>query len=172
MKKKIAWILTLVLLLGLTACGGEPATTAYSGTMTELVNAIYEKQALNFSAMEPMALDTTDEFALQSYLGLTDGSEIADAVFSESMIGAQPYSLCAVRVKDGADAKALAQNMLDGVDPRKWVCVEADNVRVGVSGDVIVLAMVGSELSPTLADDLMTAFSQTVGGELEVILKK
>ena len=39
-------------------------------------------------------------------------------------------------------------------------------------GDVIVLAMVSSSLSDTLADDIMTAFSETTGGELDLILKK
>jgi len=50
--------------------------------------------------------------------------------------------------------------------------VEADQVRVGVWGDTVVLAMVSSDLAPNLADDLMTAYSKTVGGDLEVILKK
>ena len=49
--------------------------------------------------------------------------------------------------------------------------MEADQVRVGVWGDTVVLAMVSSDLAPNLADDLMTAYSKTVGGDLEVILK-
>ena len=88
------------------------------------------------------------------------------------MMSSQAYSLCALRVAEDADAKDIAQQVLDGVDPRKWICVEADQVRVGVWGDVIVLAMVSSSLSDTLADDIMTAFSETTGGELDLILKK
>ena len=80
--------------------------------------------------------------------------------------------MCALRVAEGKNPKDVAQSVLDGVDPRKWICVEADQVRVGVWGDTVVLAMVSSDLAPNLADDLMTAYSKTVGGDLEVILKK
>ena len=85
------------------------------------------------------------------------------------MISAQAYSLCALRVAEGKDPKEVAQSVLAGANPRKWVCVEADQVRGGVWGDTVVLAMVSSDLAPGLADDLMAAYSKTVGGDVEVI---
>lgn len=174
MKKAIVWIALASMLLGLTACGRQGTQSTYPGTMTELVDGIYGNctQKPEFALGETTAIDTSDAFALQSYLGLTDASLVQEAVFSEPMINAQAYSLCALRVAEGKDPKNVAQSVLDGVDPRKWICVEADQVRVGVWGDTVVLAMVSSDLAPTLADDLMTAYSKTVGGDLEVILKK
>ena len=174
MKKIVVWIAIVSMLLGLTACGQQATQSAYPGTMTELVEGIYRNctQQPEFALGDPTPIDTSDAFALQSYLGLTDASLVQEAVFSEPMINAQAYSLCALRVAEGKNPKDVAQGVLDGVDPRKWICVEADQVRVGVWGDTVVLAMVSSDLAPNLADDLMTAYSKTVGGDLEVILKK
>ena len=174
MKKTIAWIAIFAALLGLTACGSAGEAHTYTGTITELVDSIYNNcpQKPEFSLGETTAIDTSDANALKSFLGLTDGSQVEEAVYSEPMMSSQAYSLCALRVAEDADAKDIAQQVLDGVDPRKWICVEADQIRVGVWGDVIVLAMVSSSLSDTLADDIMTAFSETTGGELDLILKK
>ena len=174
MKKIVVWIAIVSMLLGLTACGQQATQSAYPGTMTELVEGIYRNctQQPEFALGDPTPIDTSDAFALQSYLGLTDASLVQEAVFSEPMINAQAYSLCALRGAEGKNPKDVAQSVLDGVDPRKWICVEADQVRVGVWGDTVVLAMVSSDLAPNLADDLMTAYSKTVGGDLEVILKK
>ena len=107
-----------------------------SGTMTELVEGIYRNctQQPEFALGDPTPIDTSDAFALQSYLGLTDASLVQEAVFSEPMINAQAYSLCALRVAEGKNPKDVAQSVLDGVDPRKWICVEADQVRVGGMG--------------------------------------
>ena len=171
MKKMTVWIAILSMLLGLTACGQTATQSTYPGTMTELVAGIYENctQRPEFALGETMTIDTSDAFALQSYLGLTDASLVQEAVASEPMINAQAYSLCALRVAEGKDPKEVAQSVLAGVDPRKWVCVEADQVLVGVWGDTVVLAMVSSDLAPGLADDLMAAYSKTVGGDVEVI---
>ena len=41
MKKTIAWIAIFAALLGLTACGSAGEAHTYTGTMTELVDSIY-----------------------------------------------------------------------------------------------------------------------------------
>lgn len=184
MKKLIALVLSLILVLSLAACGGNRATpteaptqapteapteapAAYTGTLTELVTAIYEKQPLEFSVADPMAIDLADSYQLSYFMGLTDGSKVSEAVYSEPFIGSQPYSMVAVRVKDAADASAVAEEMRGGIDTRKWVCVEADDLHVGAYGDVVLLVMVGSELAPGLSEKLMDAFASVVGAELD-----
>jgi hypothetical protein len=53
------------------------------------------------------------------------------------------YSLCLVRVKDGADIEKMKTDIKDNVDPMKWICVGVDpqNVIVDNIGDVIFLLM-------------------------------
>ena len=79
------------------------------------------------------------------------------------MIGAQPYSLVLARVSEGADMEAIKNAMFNGINTRKWICVEADQLRVVSSGDVIMLVMVGSDFVPGLADKMVDAFAANVG---------
>lgn len=166
-KKMIAAALALVMVVCFTACRKD--APAYAGTMTDLVAGLYEKVPVELSLSEPTAVDLTNADFLSYYTGLTDGAQISEAVFSEAMITAQAYSLCAIRVAEGADTKAVAQQVKDGINPAKWICVAADDVRVAYSGDVILLVMVDTGLSEALAGELVTAFGELVGAEPQMI---
>lgn len=182
MKKFIAILLAATLALSLAACATKdpvpsstptsPSTTSYSGSLTELIQAIYNKQPVDLMLSEPTAIDVADPDALSYYVGLEDGSKLKEAMYSEALITSQAYSLCAARVADAKDAGEIAQQILEKVNPNKWICVTADHVQIGVSGDLILLVMVSDSLSETLADDLMAAFTEVVGGSLDATLKK
>ena len=88
-------------------------------------------------------------------------------------MGSQAYSLAVVRVKDAADAAATAQAMADGIDQRKWICVEADTLRVMTKGPVVVLFMVDSRLADTVTiDDIEKAFTTVCGGSPDKVVTK
>jgi hypothetical protein len=81
------------------------------------------------------------------------------------MMGSQAYSLVVVKLKDAADAEAVAAEMLSGINPRKWICVEADDLRVSAAGDAVVLIMVGSaHADVATAAGITEAFSAVAGG--------
>ena len=97
-----------------------------------------------------------------------DYEVLSGAVVSESMIGSQAYSLVLVRVNDPAKAEETAQAILDGVNPAKWICVQADDLDAAVSGDLVLFVMIGSQL----AADLIGAFKTLCGGTLDKELSK
>ena len=104
-------------------------------------------------------VDLTDEFSYTTYLGLEDPSKISEAVVSESMIGAQAYSLVVAKVADGQDAAAVAEEMKAGINPRKWICVEADDIKVATSGNLICFCMIDSEYAEDFtAQDAIDGF--------------
>jgi hypothetical protein len=70
-----------------------------------------------------------------------------------------------VRVAEGADAMAVAEAMKANINPRKWVCVEADDLMVAGYGDVVMLIMVSSQNGMT-AQSFVDAFQTVVGAEL------
>ena len=195
MKRTLALILILTMVFTLAACGkkggeettapnadvtnGTDATDAaeateasYNGSLTDLINALYQQVPVEFPVCDPTAVDLNDEFSLSNFTGLTDASLITEAMYSEPMMGSQAYSLVLVRVNDAAKAEEVANTMLENIDPAKWICVSADNLRVGLYQDILVLIMVSSSMSETLADDMMKAFSTVVGSELDLILTK
>jgi hypothetical protein len=65
------------------------------------------------------------------------------------MMGSIPYSMVLTRAADAANAEAVADAMKAGIDQRKWICVEADDLLVTACGDVVMLIMVGSDTGMT-----------------------
>lgn len=76
-----------------------------------------------------------------------------------------------VCVDESADVEALAKVMRDGIDMRKWICTGADELRVAVYGDVIMLVMMNSSFASVSVDEITEAFRTVCGGELDFVLK-
>lgn len=183
MKKFVSIVLAAAMVCMLFAgCGSQSnretsATTApeaqVEGTMEELLNKIVAEEPVEFSG-ESMTIDLTDTseeglWALKSYTGLEDGAQITEAAVFEPMMGSIAYSMVAVRVAPEVDSKTLAESMKAGINPRKWVCVEADELMVAGYGDVVLLIMVSSDTG-LHAQGFVDAFGTVVGGTPEFVL--
>lgn len=175
MKKSVALILTMVMVVTvMTACGKKEAPKVLENqSLAELQTSIYEEKKIDLSLMSvDVNIDNEDE--LNAYTGLTkaDRSKIKEVVASESAMGAQPYSMVLVRVNNEKDLESVANAMKNGINQRKWVCVEADDLQVSASEDVVMLIMVGSTFSDiTTAQELTDAFKKVAGGSLSIELK-
>lgn len=169
MKKLIAMILAVVMAVSMTACGGEDKSPL-AGTMEENVLKVMEACPVEFmGGMMPLDLTDTSEdglWALQYYTGLQSAENITDAAVYEPMIGSQAFSLVMVRVEEGADAKAVAQEMTDNIDTRKWICVGADEKLAAGYADTVMLIMLDSQLGLS-AQSYVDAFAQVCGAELD-----
>ena len=180
MKKIVAMMLVLTMLFSFAACGGKTtqSTTAptepevkVEGTMEELLNKVVEKQPVEFMG-DTMPIDLTDtsddgKWMVKNYTGLDSAESITEAAFFEPMMGSIAYSMVMVRTAEGADIKAVAEGMKNGIDQRKWICVEADDLQVVSYGDVVMLIMVGSDTGMT-SQSFVDAFAQVCGGEVIV----
>ena len=130
--------------------------------LSELLDKMYAIKGPDFD-VETDTVDFDDEYAVSSYTGLTmdDVKKLDAAIVSEPMMGSQAYSLVLVRLKDKADAAEIAQKMADGINPRKWVCVEADELTVVSKDNIIMLFMADHELYSM--DDAVAAFTEVCG---------
>ena len=147
---------------------GPADTEEEPDELSGLIEDIYEIQPTGFMVItEELSLDDPEMLKMQT--GISDGSQVDKIYMSEGM-RATAYSLILVRVKDEADAEDIANEMLDGVDPNKWICVGADDIRVGVSGDIVMLVMAKSSYDVT-ADDILDAFRTVCGGKLDLELE-
>lgn len=183
MKKSISVLLAFAIVFGLTACGssGEPEQTvpalSLEGTMEELANQVIAEQPVEFmGGFMPVDLADTSEdglWAIKYNTGLDSAEQIEDVAVYEPMMGSIPFSLVMVRAKTDA-TKELAESMKAGIDQRKWICVEADDLLVAGFGDVVMLIMVGSDTGLT-AQSFVDAFqkvcaAQVEGAELEFVI--
>lgn len=193
MKKHLALFLALVLFAAaLTGCrratptdtsatettsgadhtSAPAATSALEGkSLEEIVELIYAKHPMELSLMT-VPVDLSDEYTVKGYLGLDSAGGVEEAVASESAFGSQAYSLVLCRVKDPANTQTIARQMFNGIDQRKWICVEADDLKVSAYHDLVLLVMIGSEYEETAtADQLTEAFIQVCGTNPELVLE-
>ena len=174
MKKFIAFVLVAVMALSMVACGGKGADKApLEGTMEENVMKVMEIAPVEFMA-GTMPVDLTDtsedgKWALSYFTGLQSADNITDVCVYEPMMGSQAFSLVMVRTAEGADPVAVAQEMKDNIDPRKWICVGADEMMVVTYSDVVMLVMLDSQLGLS-TQTYVDAFQQIAGAEVDFSL--
>jgi len=146
MKKVISIALVLVLALTLLAsCGAD---YKLEGTAKEILDKVLEKKPTDFASAtltdDPSFPDLTkseNADMLGYYIGVKDNTIVEDIAVSESAFGMQPYSMIVLKVKEGTDVDATKKAILDGIDMRKWMCVNADKLVVTNCGNVIFILM-------------------------------
>lgn len=174
MKKIAALVLCASMALSVTACGKRGSNNASTqenqkeapsfDSTEDIINAIYEKKPVDLN-MASMPVDLTDEYALLAYTGLTpdDADKLAEATASEPMMG-QPMSVVVTELTDKSAAADIAQKMANGIDQRKWICVEADTLRVVTCDKYVLLVMIGSDFADTVTvDEIVDAFTDVCG---------
>ena len=130
--------------------------------MENLLNAIVEINPVEFMGMS-MPVDLADVDAVKYFTGLDSAESVKEAAVFEPMMGSMAFSMVAVQVAEGADAEAVAEAMKTGIDTRKWICVEANDLMVATSEDVALLIMVDSNNGLT-AQSFIDAFQTVVAG--------
>lgn len=160
MKKLHLILLILILVVSFTACQSKDVdtdpveNTNLEGSLESILDNIYETAEVDESFKDYInnRLQVTEITAenMGYFLG-KDDIEFETAIASEPMMSSSAYSLCLVRVKEGADIEKIKTEIKENVDPRKWICVGVDpnNIIVDNIGDVVVLIMnddIGSAL--------------------------
>lgn len=184
MKKLLSVCLAAAMMLTLFAgCGSkveetipetstEPAVSV-EGTMEELLNKVIEEQSVEFmGGVIPIDLTDTSEdglWVVKNYTGLDNADEITEAAAYEPMIGSIAFSMVMVRVNPEVGTKGVAEAMKAGIDTRKWICVEADDLLVAGYADVVMLIMLDSNSGMT-AQSFVDAFQKVVGADLEFVI--
>lgn len=182
MKKFISMLLALVMVFCLTACGGSAEPTEaptevpagsqlLEGTLEELANQVIEQNPVEFmGGIIPVDLTDTSEdglWAIKYYTGLDNAEQIKEVAVYEPMMGSIAFSMVMVRVADqDVTSGEVAGAMKAGIDQRKWICVEADDLQVVGFGDVVMLIMVGSDTGMT-SQSFVDAFQKVCAAQFE-----
>lgn len=135
--KKILIMLLIASAFVFTGCTQKEKNI--EGSLEEIMTKLYA----GISEDElPMALSNTEitEENIESFLGTKD-IEYESALASESMVGSIAHSVILIRAKENTDIEQLKSKISESINPRKWICVEAENVIVKNKGDLILVIM-------------------------------
>lgn len=146
-------------IFALTGCGAEGNTESGSkldGSCQELLEKVYENAEFEAEQREAMKDYVMTDIPAESaeYVIGTAGIDYVDAVCSAPQINAVAYQCILLRMEEGADVEAAKQQIADGADPAKWVCVEAESVVVESRDDLILFVMADAKS----AEAIRTAF--------------
>jgi len=149
MKKLFGIFSILLLSLTLVGCGKEKNENI-EGSLEDIMTKLYEgiKEEEKPMMLENKTL-TEEDFKYYAFADI----KYKEAIASESMTGSTPHSVVLIRLEDSKDAEAAVKEIKDNANPRKWICVEAENVYVLNKGDLVVLIM-----SNELAEPIKTNF--------------
>lgn len=92
---------------------------------------------------EELALDTVEvnNDLFPGVFFVDAPAQAYEAYVSMPLIGSIAHQVALVRVSDGTDVAALAADMEANLDPRKWVCVEAEKTAVLTKDNMILVVM-------------------------------
>lgn len=143
MKKICLILLTVALLLTCAACGqptesvGSSGGERLEGELSELLAEV-TKDATD-PELSLLETEVTEENF--SWFLFIDPIEGAEAIVSEPAIGSIAHCVALLRVPDSVDAEEVRTEIEEKLDPRKWVCVEAEKTAVLRRGNLILMAM-------------------------------
>lgn len=86
-------------------------------------------------------LDLGDTDMISYHTGLSDLDGIEGIYLSESMMSSTAYSAVYIRTTDEADAEAIRTQLMDNINPAKWICVTAEQQYAVLLGNDIFFVM-------------------------------
>lgn len=144
-------LLAALLLAGLAACAAKPEEKAMP-SLPEMMKTITADVTVD---TEESVIDS-ERFS--SYFGI-DPIDGFEAYASDAMIGSIAHSIALLKLPDGTDAAALAETITNSVDPRKWICVEAEQTVVRQHGQYILVAMGWADEIPGVVEKFDALFA-------------
>ena len=155
MKKFMTLFLCAVMVLTLVACGnngGSNGGNKEGDTMdlTAMVDKLYEGIAADNMPMVMTQEVPADAFEGVFFIPAVEG---ATGVMSEPMMSSIAHSVCLMRVAEGTDVEATRAAIEANMNPRKWLCVEAEKSGVIANGNTILLVMCAEANYQTIVDN-------------------
>ena len=156
MKKFLSLILCAMMVLTLVACGSKDAGNAGGNKegdtmdLTAMVDKLYEGIAADNMPMVMTQEVPADAFEGVFFIPAVEG---ATGVMSEPMMSSIAHSVCLMRVAEGTDVEATRAAIEANMNPRKWLCVEAEKSGVIANGNTILLVMTAEANYQTIVDN-------------------
>ncbi len=142
MKKIFCLLCILVLSLSIMGCSKEKNI---EGSLPDIMEKLYEGIDSEALAMMNNTELNDENFKYYAF------ADYKEAIASEAM-SSTAHSVVLIRLNDPKDAEKAVEDIEANADPRKWICVEAENTYVLSKGDLVVLIM-SNDLAPKIKEN-------------------
>ena len=119
----------------------EEERTKLMDMMDKLVDGVTDGMSVS---TEVIPADMEEYYAIPDVDGVY-------AVVNAPMMSSIAYEVVLVEVPEGTDAEAVADQMRENLNPRKWVCVEAEETWVKTSGQYVVSVMTFKDMADQIS---------------------
>jgi hypothetical protein len=102
-------------------------------------------------------LGVDDADTIEYHTGLVDLDGIEGIYLSEPMMSSVAYSAIYVRTNDNADAKVIRDEIMENVNPSKWVCVTAEKQSAVILGNDVFFVMGAPETVDTVMENAINS---------------
>lgn len=158
MKKIVTILISTLMIFTLVGCSSSKVDRdpVLSEDLTKVLERIYETADLDKefkSSLEYYQTLELNEENIQGYLGNTDVT-FTEGVCSAPMMSSIPYELILLKLDEKADVDEFKSSIKENANPRKWVCVEAEEVIVENIDNTVIFLMANK----TEADPIKDAF--------------
>lgn len=130
-----------------------------------MVKSIYSDLGDTLPALEFQKINSSTE-SWKYYTGLSDSSNVEFALVSEPLMNAQAYSLVVLKVKDTSKIEDMKQEMYDGINMSKWICVSAEKLYITNSGNIIFMVMASDDWATPVYNGFKKYVNNNIGKEL------
>ena len=136
-----------------------PATDGETTVTPEEQEVLDTLQKLVAGAADDIMCDNTiitaDQYPYYLFIDYIDGSIAASA---SAMIGSIAHSVVLLKLPEDADVAAVAADIEANMDPRKWICVEAEATMVKTSGQYVHMVMSSQATVDAISANFDTVF--------------
>lgn len=164
MKKILAIALTALMLTGMTGCGqnnappetppgttspsesGNPSEGNGAATLEDTMAKLLQGVKIDMPAENKEV--TEENFSWHFGIDPVPG---AKGLASEAMISSIAHSVALLQLPAGADPAKTAAAIEQKIDPRKWICVEAEKTVVKHKGNLILVIMSHQDIAEGIA---------------------
>ena len=107
-------------------------------------------------------LDLSQNDMVEYHTGLVAPDGIAGIYLSESMITSAAYCAIYIRTNDEVDAETIRQQLMDSVNPAKWVCVTAEKQSAVILGNDVFFVMGFTDTADAVIEQAIEAAKKRV----------
>lgn len=175
MKKFILTTLAVLMIFSMAACSeaetttttttaaptttttAAPTTTTTEATTTTTEAAKQELTDIMATIMTDIETSMLMETPLDSenfeYFAFIPAMDGVEGLASEAAMSSVAHSVVLFRVSEDVDVEAMMKSIEDNMDPRKWICVEAEKTYVLQNNDLVILIMSNEETADKIAEN-------------------